>query len=171
MAGISGPAADVAGIAPASRAPTRAQKEYPSGINNSLEDNNNPPLPPESEHVRVTYENGRLQLHNGLEQFWLGMFGDPEMLDLALIQAAGYVQPNSRKPLEAQVSAQLARKLADKREKDARYEKARKANASDKGRGHSNRMSLDELSDVVDAAYESQFATPKQSAMRLTHER
>ncbi len=53
----------------------------------------------------------------------------------------------------------------------ARYEKARKANASDKGRGHSNRMSLDELSDVVDAAYESQFATPKQSAMRLTHER
>ena len=42
------------------------------------------------------------------------------------------MQESSRKPLEAQVSAQLARKVADKRDKDQRYAKAVKANAKPK---------------------------------------
>lgn len=107
---------------------SRARIVSPSGINNTLEGLDKSPLYPPTDGERITFENGRLELKNGLRQFWLEKFGDEELLDLALIQAAGYVQPNSMKPLEAQVSAQLARKIADKRDKDARYAKAVKAN-------------------------------------------
>lgn len=122
--------------APASRMPARAQME-------SLRDSYIPvsedksPLSPQGEEVRVTFEKGRLKLFNGLKAFWLDKFGDEELLDLALIQAAPYVQENSRRPLETQVSAQLARKVADKLDKDARYAKAVKSNAKGEAQSES----------------------------------
>jgi len=90
------------------------------------------PLYPPSDEQRVTFENGRLGLCEDLRAFWLQRFGDEELLDLALIQAAGYVQVNSSRPLEAQVSAQLARRAADKRDRDARYAAAVATNKSPK---------------------------------------
>ncbi|MDO9381854.1 MAG: hypothetical protein Q7T86_03230 [Hyphomicrobiaceae bacterium] len=74
---------------------------------------------------RAAFINGELVLFNGCRTEWLEAFGDEQQLRLALKQAAGYVQPNNRlKPLEAQVSAQLARMVRDKRDKDDRYAKA-----------------------------------------------
>jgi hypothetical protein len=116
---------------------------------------------------RVTFEKGELQLFNGVRQFWLNEFGDEHALNLALKQAAGYVQPNSMRPLEAQVSSQLARMARDKRDKDTRYAKAVKDNP--KG-GGSKRMSLEDLSANVDAAFERQFSNQPKTP-RLTHER
>lgn len=53
---------------------------------------------------------------------WLMRFGgDAGRLDLALTQAAAYVQENSRRPVLVQVRAQLARHLADKKDRDDRY--------------------------------------------------
>ncbi len=73
---------------------------------------------------------GKLKLFNGTRQFWLKKFGgDEERLELALHQAAGFVQPNNSKPLEAQVGAQLARIVSEKRDKDQRYATAAKHNA------------------------------------------
>jgi hypothetical protein len=73
--------------------------------------------------------NGRLTLVNGERSFWLKKFdGDSERLDLALIQAAGYVQPNSSRPLQAQVAAQLSKICAEKVDRDQRYNRAARAN-------------------------------------------
>jgi hypothetical protein len=113
-----------------SRAPIRAQFETPSGLLKPKKLEEKSPLYPPSDGERVTFENGRLELKNGLKQFWLDKFGDEGLLDLAVIQAAGYVQINSSKPLEAQVSSQLAKAMRDKLDKDARYAKAVKANAA-----------------------------------------
>lgn len=72
-----------------------------------------------------------MKLLNGLRAFWVEQFeGDAERLDLALIQVAGFVQPNSSRPLESQVSAQLARIVADKRDRDARYQRAASGKAA-----------------------------------------
>lgn len=72
---------------------------------------------------RCAWIDGRIVLGGKLKTEWLAEFGGDEAgLSLALKQAAGYVQPNNRcKPLEAQVSAQLARLVADRRDKDRRY--------------------------------------------------
>ena len=105
---------------------TRASKESPTEIVISKKDS---PFIPQDPYDRAIFENGRLVLLNGCREFWLDKFGgDAERLDLALTQAAGYVQPNNRyKPLEAQVGAQLARIAAEKRDKDQRYAAAVKA--------------------------------------------
>jgi hypothetical protein len=113
-----------------SRAPIRAQFETPSGLLKPKKLEEKSPFTPQGDGERVTFENGRLELKNGLKQFWLDKFGDEGLLDLAVIQAAGYVQVNSSKPLEAQVSSQLAKAMRDKLDKDARYAKAVKANAA-----------------------------------------
>jgi uncharacterized protein YdaU (DUF1376 family) len=78
----------------------------------------------------VSFSNGRLMLHNGCRQLWLDHFGgDTIELELALTQAAGYVQPQNRaKSLRVQTEAQLARILRDKRDKDARYAAAASKN-------------------------------------------
>jgi hypothetical protein len=74
---------------------------------------------------RIAFVDGRLTLCNGLRQTWLEQFGsDAERLDLALIEVAGRVQTASSRPLEAQVSSQLARIAADKRDRDKRYAEA-----------------------------------------------
>jgi hypothetical protein len=107
-----------------------ARIETPSGLLKPKKLEEKSPFYPPSDGERVTFENGRLELKNGLKQFWLEKFGDAELLDLAVIQAAGYVQVNSSKPLEAQVSSQLAKAMRDKLDKDARYAKAVKANTA-----------------------------------------
>jgi hypothetical protein len=107
-----------------------ARIETPSGLLKPKKLEEKSPFYPPSDGERVTFENGRLELKNGLRQFWLEKFGDADLLDLAVIQAAGYVQVNSSKPLEAQVSAQLAKTVRDKLDKDARYAKAVKANTA-----------------------------------------
>lgn len=74
---------------------------------------------------------GRIALVNGTRQFWLAEFGgDDHRLDLALRQVA--VQPNSRRPLRAQVEGQLARQAAARRDQDARYAAAVKSNPRNK---------------------------------------
>lgn len=56
---------------------------------------------------------------------WLTRFdGDAERLDLALIQAAAFVQPNSSRPLIVQVRAQLARTAGDRRDRNRRVQNA-----------------------------------------------
>ena len=70
---------------------------------------------------RVSFDGFTIKLFGELKQFWLDQFeGDGERMKLALIQAAGYIQTASNRPLEAQVSAQLARSVADKRDRDKR---------------------------------------------------
>lgn len=114
------------------RALAPAQKELPSEV--VIYQGDIPPLSPMPVYGygdRASFENGQITLHNGLRQFWLDKFdGDAERLDLALMQAAGYIQPHSRKPIEAQVGAQLARAAADKLDRDKRY-----AAASRRGSG------------------------------------
>ncbi len=82
----------------------------------------------------VSFTNGKLTLLNGCLSEWLAKFdGDEQRLDLALIQIAPYLQPNSNRPLHAQVAAQLARIVAEKRDRDNRYERAsQQARASPK---------------------------------------
>lgn len=76
-------------------------------------------------HAGVTFENGHLQLNNGTRQRWLDQFdGDVQRLDLALIEIAGQIQPNSGRPISVQVESLLARKAGDKRDRDRRYAKA-----------------------------------------------
>ncbi len=117
------------GFDPTSRAPAPAQYETPSGLVKPLENRTNPPLSPYDE-PRVSFEKGQITLFNGLKQYWLDEFlGDEKRLDLALKQAAGYVQPNSIKPLEAQVSSQLAQIVARRLDQDDRYLKAAKTNS------------------------------------------
>ena len=71
---------------------------------------------------RVAMRDGKLWLCPALRSFWIGQFGDDESeVELALLQAAGWVQPNSSRPLEAQVSAQLARYARERRERGLRY--------------------------------------------------
>jgi hypothetical protein len=75
------------------------------------------------------FENGRLVLTADFRSDWLGRFGgDDERLSLALVQAQGYLQPNNHtKTLGVQISAQLARIVAEKRDRDKRYASAAKA--------------------------------------------
>ena len=127
----------------------------------------NPPLSPLPEAHGAAFENGRVVLFNGTRAFWLEKFGgDAERLDLALMEVAGYIQPNSIRPLEAQVGAQLARRVAEKRDRDDRYAKAAKSN----GKGGGNRMSLEEMGAVVDATFDRMQPKPPAIA-RLTDER
>lgn len=81
------------------------------------------------EHGSVSFENGKLTLLNGTRAEWLQRFeGDETRLDLALIQIASFLQPNSGRPLKTQVSSQLARIAGEKHDRDARYAHAARAN-------------------------------------------
>lgn len=73
----------------------------------------------------IWIEDGRIRLNAEQTNFWLPKFGgDEERLALALIEAAAYVQPNGMRSVFVQVSSQLARRAADKRDRDGRYSAA-----------------------------------------------
>ena len=81
-------------------------------------------------HAGVSFANGSVQLHNGTRQRWLDQFdGDAKRLDLALIEIAGQIQPNSGRPISVQVEALLARKAGDKLDRDRRYASAARSSA------------------------------------------
>ncbi len=80
----------------------------------------------------IVFRDGRVSLLNGSLSYWLERFGnDVERLELALIEAAGGVQPASRQPVKLQVERQLARFARDKLDKDQRYERAAKSKKAD----------------------------------------
>lgn len=92
------------------------------------------PLTPKAEPTdRVRLSAGTIELCSDLRKFWLTEFdGDERRLRLALVEVGGRVQVNSSRPLEAQVSSQLARIVADKADKDRRYTAAVVANQAAK---------------------------------------
>jgi hypothetical protein len=75
---------------------------------------------------RVRIEGEQIQLCDDLRAYWLRLFdGDGESLDLALMQASGYIQPNSAtRSLETQVSSQLAKIVRERKDRDRRYNAA-----------------------------------------------
>lgn len=110
---------------------------------------------------RVAIQGGRIVLLNGLRQYWLDRFGgDADRLDLALIAAAPYVQENSRRPLEAQVSAQLARAVADKRDRDQRYAAAAQRNGGGGSKPEGRTARLLRLGAELDAERRAKEITP-----------
>jgi uncharacterized protein YdaU (DUF1376 family) len=106
------------------------------------------PKPPEgASDERVSIVDGRVVLFNGLRQFWVDEWGgDEKGLDLALIEVSGRIQKSGSRPLEAQVSSQLARRVADKRDQDKRYQAAAKANASARSGARADAKRLDQSS-------------------------
>lgn len=96
----------------------RAYKESPSEINLSRISFSTP------FDKRVRFEQGRLVVCDEVRLEWVSKFESVERFELALVQAQGFIQPNSPRPLEAQLAAQLARSLADKLDRDARYAKS-----------------------------------------------
>lgn len=102
------------------------KRDRRSGNTNFWRDAFNPP----HESIGVD-KDGLPFLNNGKKAEWLDRFdGDAGGLDLALIQIATFVQPNSNRPLPVQIESQLARIVADRRDRDKRY-----ARAAAKGRG------------------------------------
>jgi len=74
----------------------------------------------------VRMDGERIVLVNGTRAEWLEKFdGDENRLDLALLQVAGFIQPNSSRPLSAQVSSQLARIAGQRHDQTIRYEATR----------------------------------------------
>ena len=72
-------------------------------------------VPVEGPEADVRFDGTKLTLINGERADWLKRFDDdPERLDLALTQAAGFIQQNGNKSLLVQVRTQLARAAADK---------------------------------------------------------
>jgi hypothetical protein len=116
--------------------------ENPSGLSSTSEVED-PPLTPQSpiqaksweddvasqSHPTITVENGKAILHNGTRSEWLERFGgDEEDLELALIDAVGAIQPNSRQDPALQITRRLSIIVRDRREKDKRYAAAVAAN-------------------------------------------
>lgn len=138
-----------------SRGRTHARKESPSGILSTLEVKN-PPKPPvgasddlkktnvkpvdsfsvlfADPHLNEGIEvvDGSVRLVNGTRAEWLKRFGgDEEALDLAVMEAAGGLQPNSKKPIKPQIERVLAKIVRESRDKDKRYAKAAEKNRSE----------------------------------------
>lgn len=84
----------------------------------------------------VTITGGRIELHGQTRTDWLARFdGDGESLELALVQAAGYVQPNNlSKSLDVQVAAQLARIANDHRQRRKNLASIKSATAPPKSK-------------------------------------
>lgn len=79
----------------------------------------------------VKLDGEAIVLVNGTRATWLERFGgDEEALALALIQVAALVQPNSSRPLCAQVEGQLARIAGQRRDQDRRYEASKATKTS-----------------------------------------
>lgn len=73
-------------------------------------------------HDDVLFENGTVVLLNGARTEWLNLFqGEEEILDLALKEIAGEIQPNSGRPIKSQVVRRLAQITRKRLEQDKRY--------------------------------------------------
>lgn len=118
---ISGVADAINGASGASR--THARKESPSGIYISPRVVDSPFFPQDPYAQVWRDEKGRLAMSAEYRSDWLARFGgDDARLDLAITQAEGYLQPNNRtKSLDVQLASQLARIVAEKRDRDSRY--------------------------------------------------
>lgn len=105
-----------------------ARIELPSEVLISKVEVKNPPTPKSAERVEIV--DGRLVVCDDLRKFWISeLDGDEKRFNLALIEIGDSLQPNSRRPLESQLGSRMARIAADKRDRDARYRSAVKANA------------------------------------------
>lgn len=110
------------------------------------------------DHSGVKLEADRLVLVNGTLARWLEAFdNDKAALDLALIEARGSVQPNSRShTLSAQVERQLARIVAKRRDQDRRYAAAAARNIKTKADQPKARTVSDVLREQIAAAKASE---------------
>jgi len=71
-----------------------------------------------------TFDGKRIIAPDSCRSFWLQQF-DEKGFDLALIECAGSLQPNSRAhSVHAQVERKLAQEARDKRDRDRRYAEA-----------------------------------------------
>lgn len=100
----------------------------------------------EPEHETVRIEAGAVVLVNGTRAEWLARFGgDAEGLDLALIQVAGQIQPNSRShSVEQQANRHLARIVQERRDRDRRYRDVAAQNAA-KGNAKPTKRTLSDV--------------------------
>jgi uncharacterized protein YdaU (DUF1376 family) len=102
----------------------------------SIEPEPEPELVSKNDDLRdeapVSFFEGQIVLSAKKTAFWIPNFGnDAQSLALALIQAAGYTQPNDTSySLEVKIDRQLAKLARDKRDQDQRYAKAAEANAA-----------------------------------------
>ncbi len=81
----------------------------------------------------IQYRDDKIYLLNGTRQKWLEEFGGSDRrLDLALTEIVGYIQPNSSRPIRAQVESKLAEKVGKKIDQDERYDAAVKRNQQQK---------------------------------------
>lgn len=140
------PRADDAGLTaphavnPPPRALVPAYLELPSEVVISREES--PPTPSNVQPVSnwrnafgaddadIAFVHGKLALANGTRVFWLDRFGgDEAALDLALIEAAGSLQPSGNAGLKLQVERKLASIARDRLDRDRRYAAAVKRNS------------------------------------------
>jgi hypothetical protein len=131
---INGVSDAISGANGASR--TYARMESPSGI--LIPKKLDSPFFPQDPYAQVWRdENGRLVLSDEYRADWVNRFGgDAARLELAITQAEGYLQPNNRtKSLDVQLASQLARIVAEKRDRDTRYASAAAANQPAKANG------------------------------------
>lgn len=110
------------------------------------------------EYSGVSIQGDKLVLINGTQARWLEAFdGDAAALELALIEARGSVQPNSRShSLSAQVERQLARIVAKRRDQDRRYAAAAARNIKTKADQPKARTVSDVLREQIAAAKASE---------------
>ena len=89
--------------------------------------------PPSEQGEPMAVVDGAVKLFNGTRTKWLEEFdGDAKALDLALIEIAHDVQPNSPRPLTAQVEKHLARIVRNERQQSKRYASAIERNQAAK---------------------------------------
>lgn len=128
------------------RAPARI--EPPSEV---LKPKRDSPFFPHPEADVVRLDEKGLQIFGRLREFWLEQFAkfgcDADDLDLALLDAARYVQDGSRQPLERQISSQLAGQLKLKRFQDKRYAEA----AARNGKGPAVKLKGDAAKRLINA--------------------
>jgi hypothetical protein len=100
----------------------------------------------------VRFDGRQVTLNGPAYRYWLQQFeaagADGMRLQLALTQIVPYLQPNSGRPLETQVSSQLARIVGDISDRNRRYQQrvaAGDASGSRKSKADEAREFLKEI--------------------------
>lgn len=82
-------------------------------------------------HEDVLFTNGEVILLNGARSEWLAQFqGEENTLNLALMEIAGEIQPNSNTSIKVQVVRKLAQITRKRLEQDKRYAQAAASKSS-----------------------------------------